>query len=44
MSAAVERDWAEFSQLLQQVLKTVEVVAMQATHEYLTPKRYQSLM
>ena len=39
MSAAVERDWAEFFQLLQQVLKTVEVVVMQATHHYLTPKK-----
>ena len=29
VSAAVEGDWAEFSQLSQQVLKTVEVVLMQ---------------
>ena len=35
MSAAVEGGWAEFFQLLQQVLKTVEVVGMQATHHYL---------
>ena len=44
VSAAVEGDWAEFFQLSQQVLKTVEVVLVQDMHQYLTPKRHQSLM